>query len=451
MAVLVLALALLPLPGAVAEEGAETPDPDALESEALRDPSRTDAVRIAMRIWLSIASRHLGASEWEAAEKAAERAVVLFHAASRGGGIDEPLAPEMGMARMTQGRVQVARGELRRAAAFYREGAGYFSDPRAWISAGDLSGQIEEWEDAKSDYTRALELPGVDPSVHLRLAEALYHTGATAEASQRVRLGIEAGAPEAAAKAMLERFEREHSIEGGYASGGSLHFGLSFEDLSEHSGVRQRVLGSLERVYDRVTTMLQFQPRIRVPVVLYASASTYRSASGAPGWTMAAYNGKIRIPIGELEAVSDPELDRILAHEFAHYLVERLAGTRCPAWLQEGIAQHAEADGREPTWMAGVMRPYLKRLGKGKPSVQLRQLEARFHGLQGSGVHVAYGISYYAFQYLLETGAWFRVQNLLAALKSGSDPAEALEAELFVDYDELDRHWVETARRRLNL
>lgn len=427
-------------------------DPDELDSLARQYPDQLGLARLAMRAWLTEASRALQDERWEDARAGADRAMSLYHGAPQydaeeGGS----LAQEASMSRMVQGRVAAAEGDDARAAELYREGAEFHPEPRAWMSAGDLSARTEDWYQAQEDYERALELEGVDPDVHLRLAEVLYKLGRTSEALERVEQGAEAGAVEAKVEAMRQRFQREEAVEGGYTSGGNHHFAMSFEAQID-GYVRDRILESLERAYDRVGGLLQTYPKSLVPVVVYPSGEVYRAASGAPNWTVAAYNGKIRIPSGGAADVDDEQLDRVLAHEFTHYLTERLAGQACPAWVQEGLAQHAEAGGDAPTWLSGFLRPILKRQREGQPfPLSVKQIEGRFHGLTGPSVHLAYAVSYYAVQYLVDYGAMFRIHNFLAAIKGGLSPEEALQQELFHDYAKLDAEWLAYARRDLGL
>lgn len=453
---LLACLLLVSLSGAVASAqdapDVSTLDPEVFDAAAREDPTNLEVVRSAMRVWLARASAAAGAEDWSSVERIAERVLTLFYTAEGGRGSEEPLAPEAATAFMAQGRAAAKSGEPRLAADRYREAGALHSTPEAWMSAADLASRLEDWHQAREDLERALEHPGVPPDAYLRLAEVLYQSGETSAAIEKVEEGVEAGADRNLARVMLGRFRREDAVEGAYSSAGGTHrFAIYFENTSEQQDLRDRVLGSLERVYDRVTRLLEKHPVNAVPVVIYPSENVYQSVSGAPSWTAAAYNGKIRVPTGDLTSTTDEALDRVLAHEFSHYLIERLAGKRAPAWLQEGLAQHAEAGGEPPAWLPGMMRRVLKRYEDEDFPITVRQLEGRFHGMQGGGVHVAYGVSYYAVQYLLESGGMYRLQNFMAALQKGTPVEDALYQEIFVDYDGLDRHWRELAGRRLGL
>ena len=59
---------------------------------------------------------------------------------------------------------------------------------------------------------------------------------------------------------------------------------------------------------------------------------------------MAAYDGRIRVPLGGALEQRE-ELDRVLSHEFVHAVVAMLGGRTVPAWVNEGLATVLEPAG----------------------------------------------------------------------------------------------------------
>lgn len=412
------------------------------------DDSRV--VNQALTAWLAAAGAALGRSEWSLATSFAERAWMLYlEAASEGG--EEPYARQAALAKMALGKSALEQEQYQHAASMYRQSAELNPDPRAYSSAGQIAGKLEDWNAARRDFEAALQLPGVEASVHLRLAEVLYSLGETERAIERVEEGVAAGADQAEAERLLARFRREVAVEENYSKGGTLHFSITFENVDEQRDFLQRVEASLERIYSRVCQELGQYPQNRVPVVVYPSATTYREASGAPTWTAAVYNGKIRVPSGDLAEAPDDYLDRLLAHEFAHYVIERMAGPRAPAWLQEGLAQHVEFLGEAPAWIPGYTRRLLRSYRDKPMPFTSKQLEGSFHGSQSGGVQAAYAASYYIIQDMLEQDGMFRLHRLMAALKAGTAPEDALYQEMYLTYEKIDGRWVAFAKQRLGL
>lgn len=429
---------------------AEDPDPYAYDDYAREHLDNPQIVSNALNVWLNAAGAALGREDWRSAFDMAGHAFSLYQTLeTEAPGAAESFARQAGLARMAQAKATAEQQDHQTAADLYRQSAAVHPDARAWISAGQLAGRSEDWHQARRDFEEALEFEDVPPVVYLRLAEVLYHLGYTDQAIETIEEGVEKGADRKQAEAYLERFRREAGVEEGYSRGGTSHFRILFEDVSEQDEFRRRVESSLERVYERVCRFLGTYPRNRVPVVIYPSPDEYRAASEAPTWSAAVYNGKIRVPTGDLSRAEDDRLDRILAHEFAHYLIERLAGRGAPAWLQEGLAQHVEGDGEAPAWLPKVARKLLRRYQDKPFPLKVSQIEGSFHGATGDGARAAYVVSYYVIASLIRDPGRYRVDNLMGALKQGLSPEEALEQECFMDYEELEEHWQAHARSQL--
>lgn len=128
--------------------------------------------------------------------------------------------------------------------------------------------------------------------------------------------------------------------------------------LVHHRGQRAlaaRVATSAERHYDRIVAYLgrhnhgdfwTWDDRVRIRI--YPSRQAFAVAQQAPGWAGGSANyaaREIATHVG-----SDAFLDRVLPHELAHLVFrEFLGGVATPLWLDEGVAQYAEAGSRALT------------------------------------------------------------------------------------------------------
>ena len=118
-------------------------------------------------------------------------------------------------------------------------------------------------------------------------------------------------------------------------------FTVSFEG-PEDAELAAQALESLNRAYWRICDVFGTFPPKSVPVVLY-TREQFRDVTRSPQWAAAAYDGIIRVPMrGAGEKGED--LDRVLAHEFAHALIRSLATRNLPTWLNEGLASVLESD-----------------------------------------------------------------------------------------------------------
>ena len=116
---------------------------------------------------------------------------------------------------------------------------------------------------------------------------------------------------------------------------------MSFEG-PEDAELAAQALESLNRAFWRICDVFGTFPPKSVPVVLYTRrAVSRRHALAAVGG--GPYDGTIRVPMrGAGEKGED--LDRVLAHEFAHALIRSLATRNLPTWLNEGLASVLESD-----------------------------------------------------------------------------------------------------------
>jgi hypothetical protein len=115
------------------------------------------------------------------------------------------------------------------------------------------------------------------------------------------------------------------------------------------------------------------------------------------------------------------DLDRVLAHEFAHALIRSLATRGVPAWLNEGLASVLESD--DLGWATKVVG----KVGKMPP---LRRLAAPFGKLSGGDAVYAYAASAVAARRLLDEAGGPAVANLLRDLGDGVDFEAAFERRI---------------------
>jgi len=193
------------------------------------------------------------------------------------------------------------------------------------------------------------------------------------------------------------------------------HFTISFEGPKQ-SDLAERALESLDRAYWRVGDALNSYPADPVPVVLYTTEE-FRDVTRAPMWAAGAYDGTIRVPMrGALD--KQEELDRVLAHEFAHALIRSLAPRNVPTWLNEGVAAALERESM--AWA-------LERVQAAGGPAPLAALTRSFGNLSGPQAELAYATSALAARTLLDVNGGVAMSNLLRDLGHGEPLASAFE------------------------
>jgi tetratricopeptide (TPR) repeat protein len=236
--------------------------------------------------------------------------------------------------------------------------------------------------------------------------------------------------PDPAVQQYLVKAQREQNVETDFAQRESGHFVLHYEGKQTSESFREQILAALESDYDDLARDLGTPPRDNILVTLYTEQAFF-DVTRAPSWSGALNDGKLRIPINGLNAMT-PELTRVLKHELAHTFINQLSAGRCPPWLHEGIAQLMEpkslgSDGRQ-----------LAQLFKSQNNIPLNVLEGSFLRFSGAQAYVAYAESLAAVTYINDTYGMGDIQRILQLLSRGSSTEAALRATIHSDYGQLE-------------
>ncbi len=138
---------------------------------------------------------------------------------------------------------------------------------------------------------------------------------------------------------LLGKVKQDRNAESDFREGESYHFVLRYHGGASHQLAREMIT-TLEEQFRSLSTDLHYTPPEAITVILY-TREAFRDVTRAPGWSTALNDGRIRVPVQGVEAIS-PELERILKHELTHSFVFQKTAGRCPTWLHEGIAQWME-------------------------------------------------------------------------------------------------------------
>ena len=187
---------------------------------------------------------------------------------------------------------------------------------------------------------------------------------------------------------------------------------------------RERAIEILEAAYWRVSTALSIYPEEVVTVVLYTQEQ-FRDVTRSPQWAAATYDGRIRVPVRGTAADSK-ELERVLAHEFTHALVQSIAKRTLPMWLHEGLAVMFEPGGDQ--WID-------TELTKSDTRLPLARLAGGFSALSSTEARRADAQSAGIVRALFERGGAAAIGALLQDVAQGDTFAEAFERRFFMTYD----------------
>ena len=261
------------------------------------------------------------------------------------------------------------------------------------------------------------------------LGAAQYASDRTAEAIRSWKRSLALHA-DPGVERLLAKAQKDAATEESFSENQSVHFTLRYEGKQSSDALRRSILTTLESHYDDLSRTLGASPRDPITVILYTNQAFF-DVTQAPSWTGALNDGKLRIPINGVDALT-PELARVLKHELAHSFITYISHGRCPQWLQEGIAQLVE-----PRSLDGRGRR-LAQLFQEQHALPYYMLEGGFLSLSSSEATLAYDQSLAAVQYIQETYGMSDVQRILQRIGEGSSPEAALRATLHSGYREME-------------
>ena len=262
----------------------------------------------------------------------------------------------------------------------------------------------------------------------LVLGYAYYKNDHDREAIAALRKSLELR-PNDRARELLERIERESRTEADFRQQESSHFTLRYEGSQTADALRTQVLEALESDYRALANDLGATPK-NIYVSLYTDEAFF-DVTHAAAWTSALNDGKIRIPISGVKAVT-PEMASVLRHELTHSFVAQITHGRAPGWLNEGIAE------LEQGLSTGAFGPRLAALYASGRQVPLNQLEGEFQGYSSAEASVAYAESLAAVEYIRATYGMSDLARLLQRLGEGQSVESALRSTVHAGYAELE-------------
>ncbi len=234
----------------------------------------------------------------------------------------------------------------------------------------------------------------------------------------------------------LQKLKKETSLHSSLLEERRSHFNLKFK-ASNNPRLGEKIIEMLDTLSIKVFRDLNTELKGDVEVILLPRKD-YNAITESRAWSAGIYDGKIRIPVKNVEQNLD-KLRPLLLHELTHLAVNTLVGSNCPAWLNEGLARYQE--GRLKSSIA-FTRKYLAT----NPKLLLARLSKSFVNMNLKDARAAYAVSTSIVGYLIEKYGFSSIQDLLNALQDGMTAEEAImdiymldmEKELVADF----RQWV---------
>lgn len=196
----------------------------------------------------------------------------------------------------------------------------------------------------------------------------------------------------------------------------------------------------LDETYSELSNRFGARPQNKV-VFRFLSPEEFRDYTGAPAWTSAMYlRGEVSIPIPRDRALNAADLRRAIRHEYVHAAVSELSGKKCPAWLDEGIAQLFEGE------VNPLLGPSLRGWIRKNEPLPLSWLRAGFMTLEDNIVPVAYAQSLFATRLLAANGGEKNIADYFILLRRGVEPSKAFLSAFNVEEAQFERQLAKDLR-----
>lgn len=295
----------------------------------------------------------------------------------------------------------------------------------------------KEYELAREALEDSLAYDSRNPFAHELLGDIAYYEQKMDEALEHFEAAFRLKARQDLKEKIL-KIQKEKQVESGLATYREEHFILKYH--GEESGLKDfELLDFLRSAYREISQDLGYFFKHKVVVLLYDELE-FRELTAVPHWSVGVYDGKIRLPMYQ-KGFGPKEILKIIRHEVTHAFVVEIAGARCPAWLNEGLAEYEEAKVEAPDFhvfraaiRTNALFPLASLFDRGKILEIKDPLE----------VEVFYQQSHQVVNYLVGRYGMFQVKKMLESFAKGRDSFEAVQEVLKISPLELERQWKET-------
>lgn len=334
------------------------------------------------------------------------------------------------------GQRRMKENRFEEAAASFDLARELFPDtPRYYVFRGIALYYAKFADAAQNELERARSMGGDSPEILYYLARIQYDAGNLGQALEFLEKTLALKGDFPAAAEMAAKVRRELEVEKTMDRGYSSRFVISY-DADVRSHLAGDILSALEDAYNAIGRDLSLFPAMRIPVILY-TRKDFRTVTAGPDWSGGLYDGKIRLPVGGADQLSD-QLKGVLYHEYTHVVVQELTHGNCPTWLNEGLA---ELQGRK------IFNPPMGELGKAAKKsgyIPFNRLEKGFTDLATREAALAYQQSYSLVNFMVSSYGWPKISEILSYLGAGMKIGDAVKKALGdfgLDYDGMIAEW----------
>lgn len=245
-------------------------------------------------------------------------------------------------------------------------------------------------------------------------------------------------------KELLYKVSNEAKVEEEFEKNETMHFIMaSAQNVPVEKTSYVRIY--LEEAYGRIGMFLDHYPQNKTVVLLFSGDQYDKLLRNRPYWTMAIFDGKVRIPSEKFKYTNE-EIVKIIYHEYTHAVIYDLMKGRCPLWLNEGIASKAETFVEEKN--KTLMRKYIEEFG----FIPFYNISTNFSKKKDKNtVTLLYIESYLFVEFLVRRIGYSGIKNMLMQIKSGGNYLTAILPMFNEDIEAVEREWEDFVRSEVGI
>lgn len=346
-----------------------------------------------------------------------------------------------GLARRAWRLLAAGRTEFPQALVFAnRSVAEDDTDPVALVVRAIASEQLGHRSDALTDLRRAFEHDPLNPLLALGLARRLALSGDSAEALSALavyRADSSLSKEQAeAAERLAKQLEREVSLTKDHARVAVRGVTVLYPETALPRADAEELAAGIADALDDTARLTATTRRAELTAVAYATRADYLSVTCAPMWSVARFDGVLRLHLEPTRA----ERHEIYRHEAAHAQMAATVGNN-PRWFAEGLADYVGLRGKL------VWTSQLRLMLQNQTWIPFSSLSSSLASFDAPDSGLAYSQSDAMVHFLAEQGGPEGLARAVRYLGRGGDPSKLLSATLGRQVEE--RELLEFLERKL--
>jgi tetratricopeptide (TPR) repeat protein len=318
------------------------------------------------------------------------------------------------------------------ALASFEEGLRYDQDDIGLLlSMAATCLTISEYDRAKNTYERILALDPNNVQALKELGELYYLINEPENAEIVWSQAAALDPDDALLEERLSKLRKQLSAVEDFDLDENIHFAITYDGISMPD-LSYTVLGIMEDAYYEIGGRLYIYPKRQISVTLMTK-ETFFDITGFPDWTSGLYEGQIKIPVSG----ADPDdLKEVLYHEFVHAVLYDQIGTRCPWWLNEGLAQYlSDTDGNQNDEQAIVHEnaSFVRETGLSEHGDVLK--------MNRKNAGLAYASALSAVRFLVDSHGEPNLQRIIESMSEGESFESAFWTATGYSFEEFEKDW----------